>query len=101
MSASDRADAFSSSLGHPEKRIATQYKASIVCNFELNRSKAAKKSNSVLWSKSYTRSKFFPAGNELGALGKTAGLINESNFGQTLSELIDHMSGDAYEGLFK
>lgn len=52
-----------------------------------------------IWSNSFGRSKSFPANNQIGPFGTTAGLINESEFDRALRELVRAMMVDVHESM--
>jgi hypothetical protein len=84
--------------------IATDYNAILTCSFELirrepdprdpNRHPAGK-----VWTGSFVRSKLYPGSNQLGVLGTTSGLINDSEFDRTIVDVSHDMMVDVREAM--
>jgi len=79
--------------------VATEYMASLSCNFVLTRTKSKKGKKSVVWASSFSRAKPFPAANQLGVPGTTSALINDSEFDRAISDLSRSMMDDVHESM--
>lgn len=86
---------------YSELGVATIYDASLSCSFTLTRRNARHQTGqkSIVWTASFGRNKPFPAANQLGTLGTTSALINESEFERTLLEMANSMMGDVRESM--
>lgn len=73
--------------------IFNRYNASLVCQFAL-----VEKGRS-LWSSSFSRDKVFAANTQLGVLGATSAIINDSEFDRSLRNLADSMMDDVHESM--
>lgn len=82
--------------GRISVQVATVYQASLACEFTLHRRSAEAPS---LWSSSFSRTKPFSAQNQLGTLGRTSALINESEFERALQDLTETMVADVHESM--
>src|SRR6185312_2812483 len=80
-------------------QIATEYSATLSCDFMLVRPHPAPKQKAVVWTGSFSRSKLFEASNNLGAEGDTSALINESEFDRALSDMASSMMDDVHESM--
>ncbi len=78
---------------------AVEYTANLVCTFSLTRRKVIPGKNTVIWSLTFNRSKFFPGANQLDVLGTTSSLINESEFERALSDISRSMMDDLHESM--
>ncbi|MGE0615162.1 MAG: LPS assembly lipoprotein LptE [Bacteriovoracia bacterium] len=76
--------------------VASVYGANLACTFALSRTK----NDERLWGSGFSRSRTFPANNQLGVLGTTSALINDSEFDRAISELADEIAGDVHESMF-
>jgi hypothetical protein len=80
--------------------IATEYSASLNCLFTLRRPKPLPPGKrEVVWTSTFTRTKPFPASNQLFSAGTTSALINESEFDRALSDIANSMMGDVDESM--
>lgn len=100
-------------LGAEKRDVVTVYFASLSCLFTLRKiPKPAKDSpkralaagkpqplGKVLWVQQLSRGKNFAANSQLGALGTTSALINESEFERALGDLAEQILSDASESL--
>lgn len=75
------------------------YNANLNCYFILERKKTLEKTKAVLWNSSFSRDKTFPASFQLGDLGRTSTLINESEFERALSDIASSMMFDVNESM--
>ncbi len=83
-----------------DRPVASEYRANLGCYFSLIRLKKDGKSVSdYMWGESFSRDKPFPATNQLGPLGTTSALINDSEFDRTLQDLAVSMMSDVRETL--
>ena len=82
--------------GSPNVLVATEFSAILSCQFKLTRRGPSSK---VLWAGSVSRSKLFPANNQLGAFGSTSALINESEFERALKDLSALVVSEMHESL--
>lgn len=80
-------------LGSPLLLVASEYTASLACSFTLT------KNGKSLWSGEFSRSRPFPANSQVGALGSTGALINESEFERALGEVAADMMVDVRSSL--
>jgi hypothetical protein len=81
--------------------VATEYTASLVCNFNLIRTHPNPnlKQAATVWTGGFSRSKPYPASNQLGVLGTTSGLINDSELDRTLIDISHDMMIDVRESI--
>jgi len=81
--------------------VGTQYRASLSCSFRLEKRvvKEASEAREKIWGSSFGRSKVYPGNNQMGVLGTTSALINDSEFDRALADLADSMMGDVYEAM--
>jgi hypothetical protein len=88
--------------------IATEYSATLTCSFYLEETKKKtdpqiipqkRKKKPYTWSSWFSRSKTFPALNQLDVPGTTSPLINESEFERALSDLASSMMYDVHEAM--
>lgn len=92
-------------------QVASSYNALLTCNFVLARNvpKADKNikpallppkiRNPVVWATSVSRFMPFPGSNQLGVLGDTSPLINDSEFDRALQQLAQQTATDVREGI--
>lgn len=81
------------------RTIATLYTANLNCQFQMLRTRYRRDEDVRVWGGGFSRSKQFPGSNQLGALGKTAALINESEFERALRDLVDLVMLDVHESM--
>lgn len=79
--------------------VATEYSVALVCSFELRRVHPSAQQKPVVWASSFSRGKPFAAANQLGTLGDTSALINESEFDRALLDLASSMMNDVHESM--
>jgi hypothetical protein len=80
--------------------VASEYTAVLTCRFDLLRRGAIPPGKkATLWTSTFSRSKPFPAANQVGSLGTTSALINDSEFDRALSDLASSMMGDVHESM--
>lgn len=91
--------------------VASTYNAVLTCTFTLARGgpkpdKNIKPKylppglrNPVVWASTITRMKPFPGSNQLGVLGDTSPLINDSEFDRALLDLAQQTASDVREGI--
>lgn len=90
---------FPQGVGSPDLYVATVYTANLGCSFTLTARHPRPKQNAALWSGSFSRSKQFPANNQLDVVGTTSALINESEFDRTLKDLAQRLMDDVTESM--
>lgn len=79
--------------------VAASYNAVLSCSFSLVRRNPGPKEKAVEWSGTFSRSKPYPATNQLGALGTTSALINDSEFDRTVLDVAHDMTVDVREAM--
>lgn len=91
--------------------VASTYNALLTCTFTLARSVPKADKNikpetlpprlrkPVVWASTITRMKPFPGSNQLGILGDTSPLINDSEFDRALLDLAQQTAADVREGI--
>jgi hypothetical protein len=79
--------------------VATEYTALLACSFALNRTQVSKGKSKLVWTSSFSRSKPFPASNQLDVPGTTSSLINDSEFDRALADLAKSMMDDLHESM--
>jgi hypothetical protein len=80
--------------------IATEYNAILTCSFVLTRRESVPGHPAgTVWSGGFSRSKLYPASNQLGVLGTTSGLINDSELDRTLLDISHDMMVDVREAI--
>jgi hypothetical protein len=79
--------------------VATEYGATLSCNFSLERQVVQKGKPRNLWSSSFSRSRPFPGNNQRGVFGTTSPLINESEFDRILRDMAQSMMADLHESM--
>jgi hypothetical protein len=105
VNSTTRADALNPGLLPPPKwfgsvLIATDYNATMTCEFQLVRREAVVGHPAgIVWTGSFNRSKLYPASNQLGVLGTTSGLINDSELDRTLLDISHDMMVDVREAM--
>lgn len=80
-------------------QVASVYQSKLVCSFRLMRRNPPEGRRATVWSASFQRTLPFPGANQLGPLGTTSALINESEFDRSLSEMAQAMSSDVRESI--
>ncbi len=78
--------------------VATEYQATVACQFSLVRRKAGR-ANTAVWSTNFSRSRRFAGNNQKVAYGTTSALINESEFDRAIRETAHGMMLDLHESL--
>ena len=84
--------------------VTTEYMTTLSCSFSLNRMTfptAASKNKPVIWSGTFSREGPFTASNQLGPLGTTSTLINDSEFNRKIQDLARGMMGDVNESMLQ
>lgn len=81
-------------------RVANLYNAQLNCAFQLTRRNPRPGQRALLWGSNFSRTKPFVASNQLGSLGTTSALINESEFDRTLGEMAGSMMVDVRESMY-
>jgi hypothetical protein len=79
--------------------ISTIYTANLNCAFSLIRRNPPPGKKGIVWASSFTRSRQFPASNQLDVPGTTSALINESEFDRALLDLAHSMMDDLHESM--
>jgi hypothetical protein len=79
--------------------VSTEYTAVLYCTFALNRRAPRPGQKPLIWTSSFTRSKPFPAANQVDVPGTTSALINESEFDRALFDLARSMMDDVHEAM--
>jgi hypothetical protein len=75
--------------------VATTYEAKLKCEFALRKPHEEK----AFWTVSLERTKVFLGSNQVGILGTTSMILNESDFDRTLSEIATYIIDDARENM--
>jgi hypothetical protein len=83
--------------GSPDMQVATGYSANLTASFVLEAQNPAPGKPKVVWSGSFSRTKPFPANNQLDVFGSTSPLINESQFDRALRDMTESMMADVHE----
>jgi hypothetical protein len=89
----------------PDKEsVASLYHAELSASFvltHLNKDPVTGKKSlgKMLWNGGFSRQKDFPSNTQLGVLGTTSALINESSFERALDDLGTSMMGELHESL--
>jgi len=89
-------------LGSPNILVATEYVAALEVGFELKsvpHEQGAAVEN--LWKGTFSRTKPFPANNQLWSLGSTSALINESELDRSLSDIAELMGRDVVQSMLE
>jgi len=80
--------------------IATEYNAMMTCSFELIRREAiVGHPAGAVWTGTFARTKLYPGSNQLGVLGTTSGLINDSEFDRTILDISRDIAVDVREAM--
>jgi hypothetical protein len=82
-------------VGSSTLLVASEFSALLECSFELS------KPGRSLWSGQFTRARPFPANSQIGSLGSTGALINESEFDRALGEVASDMMADVRNSLIQ
>jgi hypothetical protein len=101
------ASLFPRDSGSDNITVATEYSARLVCTFKLTQlpGMAVGPKKEILlhergvWGSSFSRTKPFPANNQLGPFGTTSALINESEFDRILKDMAESMMADLHESM--
>jgi len=80
-------------------QIASVYQGKLECHFSLTRRDPPPGKPAKVWGATFTRTKTFPGANQLGSLGTTSALINESEFDRSISEMAQEISLDVRESI--
>lgn len=78
--------------------VASQYSASVTCSFALIR-RGSRPGMGIVWSADFNRTLLYPASNQLGVLGTTSGLINDSEFNRAVVSIAQSMAQDVRESM--
>jgi hypothetical protein len=79
--------------------IATEYVADLNCSFSLERLHPQPGQRKIVWTSGFDRTTPFGASNQIGVLGTTSALINESEFDRALSTMAISMGEDVHESM--
>ncbi len=82
-----------------QTNVATEYKATVTCNFTLSRVPTPIYPPGQIWQASFQREKKFPGNNQRDEFGTTSALINESEFDRALRDIAQGMMGDVHESM--
>lgn len=80
-------------------QVASVYTAALTCDFVLVRRNPPPGKPAKVWNGGFSRSKPFPASNQLDVPGATSALINESEFERALGEIAVSMADDVHESM--
>lgn len=78
--------------------VAAVYEVHLQCSFNLAVLDEEGKESS-LWGEDFERTKSFASSTQMGSLGTTSALINESKFDRALQELAELMMADVHESM--
>ncbi len=84
-------------VGSAQLLVASEYQARLDCQFSLR--SAGRRSE--IWSGTFSRARPFPANSQVGPLGSTGALINESEFERALVEVSGDMMGDVRNAMMQ
>lgn len=79
--------------------VAAEYRATLNCRFSLIRRNPKPGESATIWGGEFSRSKPYPATNQLGSLGTTSPLINDSEFDRTVLDIATSMAQDVREAM--
>jgi hypothetical protein len=80
--------------------IANDYNAILTCTFTLTRRESIPGHPAgTVWAGNFSRSKLYPGSNQLGVLGTTSGLINDSELDRTILDISHDMMVDVREAM--
>ena len=79
--------------------VGTSNLATLSCTFILTKIDSITHAKKVLWSSAFARQRTFPTNNQIGVLGTTSALINESEFDRTLKDIAERMMEDVNESM--
>lgn len=79
--------------------IATEYLATLQCQFRVTKLDAAAKPTTEAWGAAFSRTKRFAGNNQKFQFGTTSALINESEFDRALKEMSHSMMLDVHESM--
>ncbi len=88
-------------LGSPNILVATEYQATLSCEFRLKSRPRTGAASEQIWSGAFSRARPFPGNNQLWTLGSTSALINESEFDRTIGDVAEQMSVDVLQSLLE
>lgn len=81
-------------------RVATTYTAQLGVSMILERTREiSPKVPKRVWAADFSKSKPYSGSTQLGTLGDTSALINDSEFDQALIDLADAVSADVYQSM--
>ncbi|MDR3608766.1 MAG: LPS assembly lipoprotein LptE [Oligoflexia bacterium] len=79
--------------------VATYYNAVLGVSFSLNKRHIESGKRANIWSGAFNRSQLFPASNQLGSLGTTSMLINNSEYDRAIRSVSKDMMSDVREAM--
>jgi hypothetical protein len=85
--------------GPRDRVVATVYNATLGVEFSLERTRPEPRQSRNVWRGLFNRSKAFPGTNQLGAMGTTSALINESEFDRALQEMARSLVTEAHTNM--
>jgi hypothetical protein len=88
-------------LGSPNILVATEYVAVLDVEFELKSISRAGTAAQSLWKGKFSRTKPFPANDQLWSLGSTSALINESELDRSLGDIAELMGRDVVQSMLE
>lgn len=80
-------------------QVAYDYIAVLECNFSLLRRNPGPSQRAKIWDGGFSRSAVFNGSNQLGTLGTTSPLINDSEFERTIVDVAQGMADDVREAM--
>jgi len=87
-------------LGPDDISIATLYTANLSISLNLKKiKKKTRKIGKTIWADGFSRSKSFPGNNQIGPLGVTSSLINQSEFERAIGDLATSMMSEFHESM--
>jgi hypothetical protein len=88
-------------LGSSNILVATEYVAVLEVGFELKSISREGSTPQSLWKGNFSRTKPFPANNQLWSLGSTSALINESELDRSLGDIAELMGRDLVQSMLE
>jgi hypothetical protein len=79
--------------------VASEYVATLSCSFVLERTRPSPGQRKVVWTSGFSRTTPFNASNQVGVIGSTSALLNESEFDRQLATMSQSMSEDVHESM--
>lgn len=79
--------------------VAATYRAFLGCHFYLMRRNPPPGKRAMVWNMPFAKDKPYNASNQLGPMGTTSALINESEFDRALSDLAISLMEDVHESM--